>query len=55
MQLSGEQSGYIPCLNDDALHIRLFSELISRHTQGWDWACTVTGHPPGSIRNSAIL
>jgi len=31
----GEQYAYIPCLNDDASHIHLFSELISRHTQGW--------------------
>ncbi|HAJ92335.1 MAG TPA: ferrochelatase [Gammaproteobacteria bacterium] len=31
----GEQYGYIPCLNDDASHVRLFSALVSRHTQGW--------------------
>jgi ferrochelatase len=31
----GERYGYIPCLNDDTSHIRLFSELVSQHTQGW--------------------
>jgi ferrochelatase len=31
----GEQYGYIPCLNDAASHIHLFSELVSQHTQGW--------------------
>ena len=36
LEAGGEQYGYIPCLNDDAAHIRLFSELVSQHTQGWD-------------------
>jgi len=36
LEAGGEQYGYIPCLNDDAAHIHLFSELVSRHTQGWD-------------------
>jgi ferrochelatase len=31
----GEQYGYIPCLNDAASHIHLFSRLVSQHTQGW--------------------
>lgn len=31
----GERYGYIPCLNDDASHIHLFSELVAQHTQGW--------------------
>jgi len=35
LEAGGEHYAYIPCLNDDASHIRLFSELISRHTQGW--------------------
>ena len=35
LEAGGEQYGYIPCLNDAASHVRLFSELISRHTQGW--------------------
>ena len=36
LEAGGEQYGYIPCLNDDAAHIRLFSELVSQHTKGWD-------------------
>jgi len=35
LEAGGEQYAYIPCLNDDASHIRLFSELVSQHTQGW--------------------
>jgi len=31
----GEQYSYIPCLNDAASHVRLFSALVSQHTQGW--------------------
>jgi ferrochelatase len=36
LEAGGEQYGYIPCLNDDAAHIRLFCELVSQHTQGWN-------------------
>ena len=32
----GEQYGYIACLNDQASHIQLFSELVLQHTQGWN-------------------
>lgn len=35
LEAGGKQYSYIPCLNDDVSHIRLFSELVSRHTQGW--------------------
>jgi len=35
LEAGGEQYDYIPCLNDDASHVRLFSELVSQHTQGW--------------------
>jgi ferrochelatase len=35
LQAGGEQYGYIECLNDQASHIRLFSELIAQHTRGW--------------------
>ena len=31
----GEQYDYIACLNDQASHIQLFSELVAQHTQGW--------------------
>lgn len=32
----GEQYGYIECLNDQASHIQLFSELVEQHTRGWE-------------------
>ena len=35
LEAGGEQYGYIECLNDQASHIQLFSELVSQHTQGW--------------------
>jgi ferrochelatase len=35
LEAGGKVYGYIPCLNDAAAHIRLFSELVSQHTQGW--------------------
>lgn len=31
----GEKFNYIPCLNDSASHITFFTNLITRHTQGW--------------------
>ena len=35
LEAGGEQYGYIECLNDQASHIQLFSELIARHSRGW--------------------
>jgi len=35
LEAGGQQYDYIPCLNDDAAHIRLFAGLVSQHTQGW--------------------
>ncbi len=32
----GEDYKYIPCLNDDPTHIEFLTELILKHTQGWD-------------------
>lgn len=31
----GKKYYYIPCLNNDHLHIKLLSELILKHTRGW--------------------
>jgi ferrochelatase len=36
LEAGGEQYGYIECLNDQASHIQLFSELVLQHTQGWN-------------------
>ena len=31
----GEKYKYIPCLNDNPLHISMMANLIQKHTQGW--------------------
>ena len=31
----GEKYKYIPCLNDNPLHISMMTNLIKKHTQGW--------------------
>ena len=31
----GEKYQYIPCLNDNPLHISMMIDLIKKHTQGW--------------------
>jgi len=35
LEAGGENYGYIECLNDQASHIQLFTELIAQHTLGW--------------------
>ena len=35
LEAGGESYGYIECLNDQASHIQLFTELIAQHTLGW--------------------
>lgn len=35
LEAGGENYGYIECLNDQASHIQLFTELIAQHTMGW--------------------
>ncbi len=42
LQAGGKNFSYIPALNDQAIHIRALTDIISRHTQGWaefaeDW------------------
>ena len=42
MSAGGKEYGYIPCLNDDASHIEMLSNLVLRHMGGWiggDSAC----------------
>ena len=31
----GEDYHYIPCLNDNSMHIDMMEHLINKHTQGW--------------------
>ena len=35
IEAGGETYKYIPCLNDNSLHIKMISELIVKNTQGW--------------------
>ena len=35
VKAGGEKYKYIPCLNDDPLHISMMVNLIQKHTQGW--------------------
>ena len=35
MNAGGEKYLYIPCLNDNSLHIEMMKNLIAKHTQGW--------------------
>ena len=37
IKAGGESYNYIPCLNDDPSHINFLVELISKHTQGWNY------------------
>ena len=36
MKAGGEQYKYIPCLNDDQKHLNFISNLVLKHTQGWN-------------------
>ena len=36
MEAGGEQYKYIPCLNDDQKHLNFISNLVLKHTQGWN-------------------
>ena len=35
LKAGGEKYKYIPCLNDNPLHILMITNLITKHTQGW--------------------
>ena len=35
IEAGGEVYKYIPCLNNDSLHIKMISELIIKHCKGW--------------------
>ena len=35
MKAGGEEYDYIPCLNDNPLHIEMIVHLLHKHTQGW--------------------
>jgi|TARA_B110000438_G_scaffold301220_1_gene355566 ferrochelatase len=35
MKAGGKEYKYIPCLNDNPLHISMITNLIHKHTQGW--------------------
>ena len=37
MEAGGHDYKYIPCLNDNPLHIEFIVELILKHIQGWDY------------------
>ena len=37
MEAGGKEYKYIPCLNDNRLHIKFFVELILKHIQGWNY------------------
>ena len=37
IEAGGEEYNYIPCLNDNPLHINFIVELILKHTQGWNY------------------
>ncbi len=36
IEAGGDQYGYIPCLNDDEKHLNFISNLVLKHTQGWN-------------------
>lgn len=36
MRAGGDSFRYIPCLNDDALHVDMLLSLIELHVRGWD-------------------
>jgi len=35
MKAGGDEYDYIPCLNDNPLHIEMIIQLLHKHTQGW--------------------
>lgn len=35
IEAGGESLEYIPCLNDDPVHVRLLADLARKHGQGW--------------------
>ena len=35
MEAGGERYEYIPCLNDDEMHIDMLAALAEQHLQGW--------------------
>jgi protoporphyrin/coproporphyrin ferrochelatase len=35
LKAGGVEYDYIPCLNDDELHVNMLSGLVERHCQGW--------------------
>ena len=35
MKAGGDEYDYIPCLNDNPLHIEMITQLLHKHTQGW--------------------
>ena len=37
MEAGGREYKYIPCLNDNPLHIKFIAELIIKHIQGWNY------------------
>ena len=37
MEAGGKEYKYIPCLNDNRLHIKFIVELILKHIQGWNY------------------
>jgi len=37
MEAGGKEYKYIPCLNDNQLHIKFIVELILKHIQGWNY------------------
>ena len=36
LDVGGEQYDYVPALNDSEAHVELLTQLILKHTQGWD-------------------
>ena len=36
LEAGGQQYHYIPCLNDSAAQIALFTDLAQQHLQGWE-------------------
>ena len=35
MEAGGESYQYIPCLNDDEMHIEALKQIVHNHSQGW--------------------
>ncbi|MEE9342722.1 MAG: ferrochelatase, partial [Gammaproteobacteria bacterium] len=35
MAAGGEQYDYIPCLNDQSVHINALADIIDAHVKGW--------------------